>query len=235
MMRSVRVLVVEDEPKMANLIRRGLTADGIAADIARRGDEGLSMAGAGGYDAIVLDVMLPVMSGLAVCSKLRAEGNWTPILMLTARDAIDDRVAGLDRGADDSLANPFSFPDLSARLRALIRRGQVESERSLTVGELSLDRAGRRVRRGDTEIHLSGKEFLLLEALMQHAGRVLDRYQLLEQVWEYDFESRSNVVDVYIRYLREKVDRPFGVVSIETVRGAGYRLRTDGGGAIAAA
>jgi two-component system OmpR family response regulator len=231
----VRVLVVEDEPKMANLIRRGLMADGFDADLARRGDVGLSMASSGQYDAIVLDVMLPGLNGFEVCAKLRAEDNWTPILMLTARDAVDDRVAGLDRGADDYLVKPFSFAELAARLRALVRRGTAQAPESLTIGQLQLDRAARRVSRGEQEIQLSAKEFLLLETLMQHAGRVLDRYQLLEQVWEYDFESRSNVVDVYIRYLREKVDRPFGVVSIETVRGAGYRLRADGGRPVAVA
>jgi two-component system OmpR family response regulator len=225
----MRVLVVEDEVKMASLIRRGLKADGMAADVAIRGEDALWMAGSTEYDAIVLDVMLPGMDGFRVCRKLREDGVWAPVLMLTARDAIEDRVAGLDTGADDYVTKPFSFAELSARLRALVRRGPIERSVVLQAGDLHLDPASRRVWRGTTDISLSAKEYALLETFMRRPGQVLDRFQLLEHAWDYDYENRSNIVDVYVRYLREKVDRPFGVESIETVRGAGYRLRADGG------
>ncbi len=225
----VRVLVVEDEIKMAGLIRRGLKADGMAADVAVKGEDALWMAGSTEYDAIVLDVMLPGMDGFEVCRRLRADGVWAPVLMLTARDAVEDRVRGLDTGADDYLTKPFSFAELSARLRALARRGPIEQATVLRAGDLELDPATKRVARGGVEIALSAKEHQLLETFMRRAGQVLDRYQLLEHAWDYEYENRSNVVDVYVRYLREKIDRPFGVVSIETVRGAGYRLRPDGG------
>jgi two-component system, OmpR family, response regulator len=225
----MRVLVVEDGIKMAGLIRRGLREEGFAADVAIKGEDALWMAGATEYDAIVLDVMLPGIDGFETCRRLRAEGVWAPVLMLTARDAVEDRVAGLDTGADDYLTKPFSFVELLARLRALARRGQVEQPTVLRAGDLALDPAARRVSRGDTELELSAKEFALLETFMRNPGRVLDRLQLLEHAWDYEYENRSNVVDVYVRYLREKVDRPFGVESIETVRGAGYRLRADGG------
>jgi two-component system OmpR family response regulator len=225
----MRVLVVEDELKMASLIRRGLREEGLAADVAVKGEDALWMAEANEYDAIVLDVMLPGINGFETCSRLREAGVWTPILVLTARDAVEDRVAGLDGGADDYLTKPFSFAELLARLRALVRRGPVERAVVLEVGALRLDPATRRVWRGDTEISLSAKEFALLEAFMRRPGEVLSRYRLLEHAWDYDYENRSNVVDVYVRYLREKVDRPFGVEAIETVRGAGYRLRPDGG------
>jgi two-component system OmpR family response regulator len=225
----VRVLIVEDEVKMAGLIRRGLREDGMAADVAERGEDALWMAGATDYDAIVLDVMLPGVDGFEVCRRLRADGVRSPVLMLTARDAVDDRVRGLDTGADDYLVKPFSFAELAARLRALARRGPIERPVVLAAGDLHLDPAGRRVWRGETDIALSAREFALLETLMRHPGQVLDRLQLLDHVWDGEYENRSNVIDVYVRYLREKVDRPFGVESIETVRGAGYRLRTDGG------
>jgi len=225
----MRVLIVEDETKMAALLQRGLREDGVAADIAAAGEDAVWMAGATEYDAIVLDVMLPGIDGFDVCRRLRADGIRSPVLMLTARDAVDDRVRGLDTGADDYLVKPFSFAELSARLRALTRRGPVDRAPVLAVGDLSLDPATRQVRRGGTEIGLSAREFALLETLMRHPGQVLDRLQLLDHVWDGDYENRSNVIDVYIRYLREKVDRPFGVASIETVRGAGYRLRADGG------
>ena len=225
----MRVLIVEDETKMAALLQRGLREDGVAADIAAAGEDAVWMAGATDYDAIVLDVMLPGIDGFDVCRRLRADGIRSPVLMLTARDAVDDRVRGLDTGADDYLVKPFSFAELSARLRALTRRGPVDRAPVLAVGDLSLDPATRQVRRGGTEIGLSAREFALLETLMRHPGQVLDRLQLLDHVWDGDYENRSNVIDVYIRYLREKVDRPFGVASIETVRGAGYRLRADGG------
>ncbi len=225
----MRVLVVEDGIKMASLIRRGLREEGFAADVAVKGEDALWMAGATEYDAIVLDVMLPGIDGFETCRRLRSDGVWAPVLMLTARDSVEDRVSGLDTGADDYLTKPFSFAELLARLRALARRGQVGRPTVLRAGDLHLDPAARSVGRGDTEVDLSAKEFALLETFMRNPGRVLDRLQLLEHAWDYDYENRSNVVDVYVRYLREKIDRPFGVESIETVRGAGYRLRADGG------
>jgi two-component system OmpR family response regulator len=226
----MRVLIVEDEVKMAGLIRRGMREEGLAADVAIKGEDALWMAAATQYDAIVLDVMLPGIDGFETCRRLREKGVWAPVLMLTARDSIDDRVAGLDTGADDYLTKPFSFADQHARLRALARRGHFERATVLTVGDLNLDPAAHRVWRGDTDISLSAKEFALLETFMRHPGQVLDRLQLLEHAWDYEYENRSNVIDVYVRYLREKIDRPFGVDSLETVRGAGYRLRADGGG-----
>src|SRR4051795_8696748 len=225
MLIDMRVLVVEDEVKMASLIRRGMREEGLAADVAIRGEDALWMAQATGYDAIVLDVMLPGIDGFETCRRLREDGVWAPVLMLTARDAIEDRVAGLDGGADDYLTKPFSFVELLARLRALVRRGPVERATVLEVGDLQLDPATRRVRRGDAEIELSTKEFALLETFMRRPGEVLSRFQLLEAAWDEDYENRSNVVDVYVRYLRDKIDRPFGQDSLETVRGAGYRLR----------
>jgi two-component system OmpR family response regulator len=226
----VRVLVVEDEVKMAALIRRGLVEEGYAADVARSGEEALWMARAAAPDAIVLDVMLPGVDGFGVCRRLRETGVWTPILILTARDAVEDRVAGLDSGADDYLTKPFSFSELLARLRALTRRGLAERPAVLRVGTLRLDPATRRSWRGDVEVALSAKEFALLETFMRRPGQVLTRLDLLEHAWDYAYENRSNVVDVYVRYLREKIDRPFGLASLETVRGTGYRLRPDGGG-----
>jgi two-component system OmpR family response regulator len=228
-MSAMRVLIVEDEVKMASLIRRGLRDDGMAADVAIKGQDALWMAGSTEYDAIVLDVMLPGMDGFQVCRRLREDGVWSPVLMLTARDAIDDRVRGLDTGADDYLTKPFSFAELAARLRALARRGPVERPTVLRLGDLRLDPSSKRAWRGETDIGLSAKEFSLLETFMRRPGAVLDRFQLLEHVWDYEYENRSNVIDVYVRYLREKIDRPFGVESIETVRGAGYRMRADGG------
>jgi two-component system, OmpR family, response regulator len=226
----MRALVVEDGVKMAALIRRGLVEEGYAADVARTGEEALWMARATPYDAIVLDVMLPGRNGLEVCRSLRESGVWSPILMLTARDGVEDKVSGLDSGADDYLSKPFSFAELLARLRALTRRGPSERPAVLEVGTLRLDPAMRQAWRGDAEIDLSAKEFALLETFMRNAGDVLTRLDLLEHAWDYGYENRSNVVDVYVRYLRAKIDRPFGVDSIETVRGVGYRLRRDGGG-----
>ncbi len=225
----MRVLIVEDDVKMASLVRRGLREDGMAADVASKGEDALWMAGSTQYDAVVLDVMLPGIDGFETCRRLRGDGVWAPVLMLTARDGVEDRVAGLDGGADDYLVKPFSFAELLARLRALVRRGPVERPVVLQVGDLRLDPATHQAWRGETAIDLSQKEFSLLETLMRHPGDVLSRFQLLEHAWDYDYENRSNVVDVYIRYLRDKVDRPFGVKSIETVRGVGYRLRKDGG------
>jgi two-component system OmpR family response regulator len=225
----VRVLIAEDEAKLAALLRRGLAEEGHAADVAATGEDALWMARAAPYDAIVLDLMLPGVDGVEVCRRLRADGVWSPVLMLTARDGVADRVRGLDAGADDYLVKPFAFAEVLARLRALARRGAVERPTVLAVGELRLDPATRVVRRGDAEVELSAKEFALLETFMRRPGHVLSRLELLEHVWDYDYEARSNVVDVYVRYLREKIDRPFGCESIETVRGAGYRLRPDGG------
>ena len=223
----MRVLIVEDEVKMASLIRRGLREEELAADVAIRGEDALWMAQATDYDAIVLDVMLPGIDGFATCRRLREDGIWAPVLMLTARDGVEDRVAGLDGGADDYLTKPFSFAELLARLRALARRGPTERPTVLEVGGLRLDPASRRVWRGDSEIELSAKEFALLEIFMRRPGEVLSRLHLLEHAWDYEYENRSNVIDVYVRYLREKIDRPFGVQSIETLRGAGYRLHAN--------
>ena len=220
----MRVLVVEDELRMASLIRRGLVKEGLAADIAPNGEEALVSAGASDYDAIVLDVMLPGINGFETCRRLREGGVWAPVLMLTGRDSVEDRVAGLDTGADDYLVKPFAFAELLARLRALARRGDPERPTLLALGDLRHEPATREVWRGDTEIQLSPKEFSLLETFMRRPGVALSRFYLLEHAWDYDYESRSNVVDVYVRYLREKVDRPFGQHSIETVRGVGYRL-----------
>jgi two-component system OmpR family response regulator len=229
MVPAVRVLVVEDEVKMAALLRRGLTEQGLAVDVAGSGEDALARTAGAEYDVIVLDVILPGIDGFETCRRLRLDGIWSPVLMLTARGALEDRVAGLDGGADDYLTKPFSFAELLARLRALVRRGQTERPTLLEVGDLRLDPATRQVWRGEEEINLSAKEFTLLEAFMRHPGSVLTRTQLLEQAWEYDFEHRSNVIEVYIRYLRRKIDVPFGLNSLETVRGAGYRLRKDGG------
>ena len=221
----MRVLVVEDEVKLASLIRKGLREEGLLADVAIKGEDALWMAGSAPYDAIVLDVMLPGLDGFETCRRLRETGVRTPILMLTARDGVDDRIAGLDTGADDYLTKPFDFGELLARLRALARRGPAERATVLRVGSLELDPASHRVRRGEAEIPLSTKELQLLEVFMRHPGAVLSRYRLLEGAWDMDYEHRSNVIDVYVRYLRDKIDRPFGVETIETVRGAGYRLK----------
>jgi two-component system OmpR family response regulator len=225
----MNVLVVEDEVKMAALIRRGLKEQGLNADVAATGEDAVGMARTSSYDAIILDVILPGIDGFETCRQLRREGIWAPVLMLTARGALEDRVAGLDGGADDYLTKPFSFAELLARLRALVRRGQAERPSIVEVGELRLDPATHQVWRGEAEIDLSAKEFVLLETFMRSPGHVLTRTQLLDQAWEYDFEHRSNVIEVYVRYLRRKIDAPFGVKSIETIRGAGYRLRKDGG------
>jgi two-component system OmpR family response regulator len=224
----MRILVVEDELKMASLLRRGLGEEGHVVDVAGQGDEGLWMAGEVQYDAIVLDLMLPGMDGFEVCRRLREGGVWTPVLVLTARDSVEDRVSGLDAGADDYLPKPFSFAELFARLRALARRGAAERPAVFHVGDLRLDPATRQLWRGSTEIGLSAKEFALMETFMRRPGHVLTREQLLEHAWDFAFEPNSNVVDVYVRYLRQKIDRPFGRQSIETVRGVGYRLRADG-------
>jgi two-component system OmpR family response regulator len=221
----VRILVVEDERKMGGLLRRGLEEEGYAVDLVQTGAEAVWAGTENPYDAIVLDVMLPDVDGFEVCRRLREADRWAPIIMLTARDAVVDRVAGLDVGADDYLAKPFAFSELLARLRALIRRGPGERPAVLRVGDLALDPASHRVTRGSAAVELTGKEFALLEYLMRRPGEVVSRTQILEHVWDFGFDGDSNVVDVYIRYLRQKVDRPFGQDTIETVRGSGYRLR----------
>ncbi|MEZ5099615.1 MAG: response regulator transcription factor [Thermoleophilia bacterium] len=221
----MRLLVVEDTARMASLLRRGLARDGHAVDVVADGLEAIVRAGATEYDAIVLDVMLPGIDGFEVCRRLRQHGIWSPVLLLTARDAVDDRVRGLDTGADDYLTKPFSFAELLARLRALARRGPIGRPPILEAGGLRMDPATREVWRDDIPISLSSKEFALLEAFMRHPGQVLSRFDLLEHAWDFSYENRSNVIDVYINYLREKIDRPFDTDTIETVRGAGYRLR----------
>ena len=213
---------------MARLLERGLREEGIAVDVAFTGEDAVIMASAVEYDAVLLDVMLPGIDGFETCRRLRKKEVWAPVLMVTARDGVDDRVAGLDGGADDYLVKPFSFDELTARLRALVRRAPTQRPAVLTVGELRLDPASRQVWRGSDEVTLSAKEFAILETFMRRPGQVLSRGQLLEHVWDFAYENRSNVVDVYVRYLREKVDRPFGTDAIETIRGVGYRLRPEG-------
>jgi two-component system OmpR family response regulator len=223
----VRALVVEDQPKLASLIRRGLAEEGYAVDLAPNGHAALVRAGATEYDVIVLDVMLPGIDGFEVVRRLREQSVQSPVLLLTARDGAEDRVTGLDLGADDYLTKPFSFDELLARLRALTRRGPLERPLVLKVGELKLDPKARRAWHGETELELSTKEFAVLETFMRRPGEVLSRFELLEHAWDVDYENRSNVVDVYVRYLREKIDRRFGLTAIETVRGAGYRMRDE--------
>lgn len=225
----MRILVVEDDGKLAGLIDRGLTEAGYAVDLAGTGEEAVWMAGATRYDALLLDLTLPGIDGFEVCGRLRREGIWSPILMVTARGSLADRVAGLDHGADDYLVKPFEFEELKARIRALVRRPIEERPAVVEVGGLSLDPARRTVARDGQPIELSRIEFSLLETLMRSAGRVMSRFDLLEHVWDSSYENRSNVVDVYIRYLRQKVDQPFGTDSIETVRGVGYRFRGPDG------
>ena len=225
----MRLLIVEDDPKLGGLLRRGLSEGGNAADLASCGEDALWMTKAHTYDAIVLDVMLPGLDGFQTCARLRAEGVWVPVLMLTARDGVEDRIVGLDSGADDYLTKPFSIAELRARLRAIVRRGASERPAILALGELRLDPATQRVWRGDVEVSLPHKEFALLEIFLRRPGEVLSHYQLLEHAWDMAYENRSNVVAVHIGRLRDKIDRPFGRSSIETVRGAGYRMRADGG------
>jgi len=219
----MRVLLVEDEAKLARLVARGLTERGDVVDVVGTGEEAIA-AGGGQYDVILLDVRLPDLDGFEVCRRLRSQRVWTPILMLTARTAVVDRITGLDSGADDYLAKPFAFEELSARMRALARRRPVRRPTVLEVGDLRLDPAARRVWRGTDEITLSTRELALLEAFMRRPDQVLTREQLLDGVWGMTHDVSSNVVDVYVRYLREKIDRPFGVRSLQTVRGLGYRM-----------
>ena len=225
----VRLLVVEDDLKMASLLKRGLEREGYAVDVASCGDQALWAGTEFPYDAVVLDAMIPAPDGFEVCRLLRRAGRWMPVMMLTARDAIDDRVRGLDAGADDYLVKPFSFAEFFARLRALLRRDVGERPVVLRAGEIRLDPATKTVRRLQTPIALSAKEFALLELFLRHKGEVLSRTQILDHVWDFAYDGTSNVVEVYVRYLRQKLDRPFGRQSIETVRGSGYRLRADGG------
>jgi two-component system OmpR family response regulator len=221
----MRVLVVEDEVGLAKLVRQGLRTEGMLADVAVTGEDALWMAEASPYDAICLDVNLPGIDGFETCRRLRADGVDAAILMLTARDAVEDRITGLDTGADDYLIKPFDFGELLARLRALARRPQAREGEVLSVGDLSVDLSTLSASRAGVPIDLSVKEFQVLEVFMRRPGVVLSRLQILEGAWDDGYEHRSNVIDVYIRYLREKIDRPFGVETLETVRGAGYRLR----------
>jgi two-component system, OmpR family, response regulator len=225
----MKVLIVEDKVKMASLLRRALRGEGASADVALKGEDALWMAESTRYDAIVLDIMLPGIDGIETCRRLRADGVWTPVLMLTARGRLTDRVAGLDSGADDYLAKPFELAELMARLRALVRREPVSRPTVLEVGDLRLDPATRQVWRDGHPVELPAKGFALLQAFMRRPGVVLSRYELLEAAWEGDYDQRSNVVDQHVRALRDGIDRPFGRRSIETIRGSGYRLREDGG------
>ena len=223
----MRILVLEDEVKMAKLLKRGLEEEGYAVDTAATGTDAVWLGTENPYDAIVLDVMLPDFDGFEVCRKLREGGQWAPVIMLTARDAVPDRVTGLDSGADDYLTKPFSFAELLARIRALMRREPGERPPVLAVGDLRFDPAARKVERNGHLIDLTAKEYSLLEFFMRHQDEVLTRTRILEHVWDFAYEGDSNVVDVYVRYLREKIDRPFGRHSLETLRGAGYRLRDE--------
>jgi DNA-binding response OmpR family regulator len=225
----VRVLVVEDERRLAAAVRRGLQAEGFVVDLAHDGTDGLHLAREGGYDALVLDLMLPGISGYRLCQQLRAEENWVPILILSAKDGEYDQADGLDLGADDYLTKPFSYVVLAARLRALLRRGAAPRPAVLQAGDLSLDPGTRRVRRGEAEISLTPREFALLEYLLRRAGQVVSKTTLLEHVWDAYDSIELNAVEVYVGYLRRKVDVPFGRAALQTVRGAGYRLATDGG------
>jgi two-component system OmpR family response regulator len=225
----VRVLVVEDEPRLAGLLARGLREAGHDADVRNTGGDGLLAATGGDYDAVVLDLMLPGLDGLTVCRKLRERGIRVPVLMLTARGEVPDRIAGLDAGADDYLPKPFSFDELLARLRALNRRAADQSSVELAAGDMRLDAAARRVFRGGTEVELSAREFDILALLMARAGQCVTRYQILDEVWDGETDLRSNVIDVYIASLRAKVDKPFARHAITTLRGAGYRLEPGGG------
>ncbi|MEU8275281.1 response regulator transcription factor [Microbispora bryophytorum] len=224
----MRVLVVEDERRMAAALRRGLQAEGFAVDLAHDGNEGLHLARVGDYDVVVLDIMLPGMSGYNVCKQLRAEENWVPILMLSAKDGEYDMADGLDLGADDYLTKPFSYVVLVARLRALLRRGGGRRPSVLRAGDLSLDPAARAVTRGEAPVELTPREFALLEYLMRRPGEVVSKPEILEHVWD-TYDTDPNVVEVYVGYLRRKIDAPFGRAALQTVRGAGYRLASDGG------
>lgn len=225
----MRLLVVEDEARLAEGLKRGLEAEGFAVDVAATGTDGLWLAREQPYAAILLDIMLPGLNGYLVCRALREAGDWTPVLMLTAKDGEWDQVEALDTGADDYLTKPFSFAVLVARVRALIRRGATARPAVLAAGDLQLDPATRSVRRGETAVDLTAREFSVLEFLMRRAGEVVSKREILEGVWDFDFDGDPNIVEVYIRHLRNKVDRPFAREAIQTLRGAGYRLVVDGG------
>jgi two-component system OmpR family response regulator len=225
----MRVLVVEDETRLAEGLRRGLEADGFAVDVASTGIDGLWMARENQYSVILLDIMLPGISGYRVCETLRSEGNWTPVLMLTAKDGEWDQVEALDTGADDYLSKPFSYVVLLARIRALLRRGASARPAILEAGDLSLDPATRRVTRAGTAIEVTAREFAVLEFLIRRKGDVVSKREVLAGVWDDDFEGDPNIVEVYVGHLRNKLDRPFGRAAIETLRGAGYRLAANGG------
>jgi two-component system OmpR family response regulator len=223
----MRVLVVEDEARMASLLERGLREEGYSVDVASDGPDGLWMATENDYDAVLLDIMLPGFDGFDVCRRMREAGRWAPVLLLTAREGVEDRVQGLDAGADDYVTKPFSFAELAARVRALIRRGPGTRPAALEVGDLRLNPATHRAYRGEVDLELSPKEMAVLELLMRNAGGVVTRTQILEHAWDSAYDGGSNVVDQYIAYLRKKADRPFGRRDIETVRGVGYRLRGE--------
>ena len=223
----MRILVVDDEVRLADGVRRGLAAEGMAVDVAHNGIDGLWFARENRYDAIILDLMMPGMSGWRVCETLRAEQNWTPVIMLTAKDGEWDQVEALNTGADDYVTKPFSFAVLVARIHALVRRGARERPTVIEIGDLRLDPAQRRVWRGDTAIELTSREFAVLEYLVRHAGQVLSKREVIGNVWDDDFDGDQNIVEVYVGHLRQKVDRPFDRGSIETVRGAGYRFAAD--------
>jgi DNA-binding response OmpR family regulator len=225
----MRLLIVEDEVRLAAALQRGLGTEGFAVDLAHDGVTGLELAIAGGYDAVVLDVMLPGMSGYRVCQELRAARNWVPVLMLSAKDGEYDQADGLDVGADDYLTKPFSFVVLVARLRALIRRGAPPRPAVLAAGDLRLDPASRQVFRGEAEVTLTAREFAVLEYLLRRAGEAVSKTDILQHVWDAHYDGDPNVVEVYVGYLRKKIDAPFGRHALRTVRGAGYLLATDGG------
>ncbi|GAA2277628.1 two-component system response regulator TcrA [Nonomuraea roseoviolacea subsp. roseoviolacea] len=226
----MRVLVVEDDTRMGVLLRRGLAEEGYAVDLATDGQNAIWQVSECAYDVIVLDVMIPGYDGFEVCRRMRAAGRWAPVLMLTARDAVADRVRGLDAGADDYLVKPFSFSELTARLRAVVRRGAHERPAVLQVGDLRLDPASRQAWRAFAEIELTAKEFAVLELFLRHPGEVLTRTQILDHVWDFAYDGVSNVVDQYVGLLRRKIDQPFGRSDLQTVRGFGYRLREPRGG-----
>jgi two-component system OmpR family response regulator len=225
----MKLLVIEDDPKIAGAVTRGFESAGFTVDVATDGDDGWWMASEGSYDLIVLDVMLPGRNGYRICGDLRASGDWTPVLMLTAKDGDLDEAEGLDTGADDYLTKPFSYPVLLARVRALLRRTGSHDPAPVSAGDLRIEPRQRRAWRGDVEIELTTRQFDVLEFLVRRAGRVLSKHEILAGVWEYDFDGDPNIVEVYVRRLRQRIDEPFGRHAIQTVRGAGYRLAVDGG------
>ncbi|MGH3507554.1 MAG: response regulator transcription factor [Nocardioidaceae bacterium] len=225
----MRILVVEDDKRVARAVKRGLEDEGFAVDVALTGEDGRWLAGENPYDALVLDIMLPGVNGYELCAELRSAGNWTPILMLTAKGAADDEARALDGGADDFLSKPFSYVVLVARLRALLRRGGRARPAVLTAGDLRLDPAEHQVWRGETPVALTPRQFSLLEFLMRRAGEVLPKSTILEHVWDFAFEGDPNIVEVYVRQLRQRIDEPFERASLQTIRLAGYRLDPDGG------